>query len=253
VIRQITKNYRIKEYTQITQRVADKSFFFKTDKTVSVTNEGNVRNTAVVSVPTSLLKSLFISSDLPYETATKDGARTVYWNVPLDPYETGSFVYTENYRILVLLFLLAIISAIAYLLLRSPIIAVKEAVGIAHHEGVSDIKVRVFVRNRSAKIVQNIVVTDRVPSLAEVQRIDSPGSIPPSKIGVSDKQGTLLRWDLDVLEPFEERVLTYKVKSKLKIIGRMRLPNARLRFTSAGRERTIYSNNIELVEKFKDK
>jgi hypothetical protein len=47
-------------------------------------------------------------------------------------------------------------------------------------------------------------------------------------------------------------VVTYQLKSKLKIIGRMKLPNARVKFTAKGRERVIYSNNIELIERFRD-
>jgi hypothetical protein len=194
-----------------------------------------------------------VSSSLSYESDVKDGQRVLLWSVPLEPYGAERFTYTENYRVLVLLVLLAIVGAVFYLLLRSPVVAIKEAVAIAHREGVSDIKVRVFVKNRSAKLIQGIQVTDRVPSLAEVLKHESPGSMSPTKLAVSDKQGTLLRWDLEVLEPFEERILTYQVKSKLKIIGRMRLPNAKIRFTAGGKERAVYSNNIELVERFKDR
>jgi hypothetical protein len=252
VIAQVAKNYKVKEYTEVKERVTTNAFFFKTTKDVALYNDGNVQNTAIVRVPTSLIKNLFVNSDIPYEMTTYDGQRVLVWSIPLDPEETTAFTYTENYRILILLVLLAIASGIAYFLLRSPIVGLKEAVAIAHGGGVSDIKVRLFVRNRSAKLIQGIQVTDRVPSLADVIKTESPGSIAPTKIAVSDKQGTLLRWELEVLEPFEERILTYQVKSKLKIIGRMHLPNAKIRYTVGGKERAVYSNTIELVEKFQD-
>jgi hypothetical protein len=253
VVTQITKNYRIMEYSDIEQDVQQESFFFKTTRTVAVRNDGNVQNTAIVSVPTSLIKSLFISSDIPHEFGERDGERIVYWSIPLDPSQSRTVTYAENYRILVLIVILAIAGTILYLILRSPLVGLKEAVAIARKEGVSEIKVRVFVRNRSARMIQQIQVLDRVPSLGDVVRSESPGSISPSKVAVSERGGTLLRWDLDVLEPFEERVLTYRVKSKLKIIGHMKLPTAKLRFTIDGKERTVYSNNIEILEKFKDR
>jgi hypothetical protein len=253
VINSVTKNYQVKEYTQVKQRVTEKPVFFKNERTIEVINEGNVKNTAVVSVPTSFIKSLFISSEEPFESEVRDGQRVISWQIPLDPYQQKSLTYTENYRILVLLFILALIGAASYFVLRSPVIAIKEAVAVKHGDGVSDIKVRVFVRNRSAKSIQGLQVTDKVPSLADVVRSESPGSMSPTKIATHEKQGTLLRWDLQVLEPFEERILTYHVKSKLKIIGRMRLPNARIRFIANGKDRVVYSNNIELVEKFRDK
>ncbi|HIH23991.1 TPA: hypothetical protein HA251_03075 [Candidatus Woesearchaeota archaeon] len=252
VVNQMTKNYRIKEYTQIKQLIGTREFFFKTEKTVTVNNDGNVDNKAVVTVPTSLLKNLFVGSSLPYEIAVIDGQRSIVWEIPLKPSETKAFTYTENYRILVLLALLAIMAGIAYFVLRSPVTTTKEAVAIAHGDGVSDIKVRLFVRNRSAKIIQSIQLTDKVPSLADVHKTDTPGNTAPSKVAQNERHGTLLRWDFDVLEPYEERVVTYQMKSKLKIIGKMKLPNARVKFTSKGRERAIYSNNIELIERFKD-
>lgn len=252
-VTQLVKNYKVKEYTQIKQDVGEEAFFFKNVKSIRITNDGNVKNTAIVTVPTSLLKSLFVSSSLPYESEKRDGERVLVWSIALAPEASEEFTYTENYRILMLLVLLGIVGGIAYLLLRSPVVALKEAVAMAHHDGVSDIKVRVFVKNRSAKVVQGIQVTDRVPSLADVLKTESPGSLSPSKVAVSEKQGTLLRWDLEVLEPFEERILTYQVKSKLKIIGRMKLPNAKIRYVFNAKERVVYSNNIELVEKFKDR
>ena len=253
IVTQVTKNYRIKEYTQIQQRINEEETFFKTTKTITITNDGNIKNNAIVSIPTSFIKNLFISSSLPHETDTVDGMRKVIWTIPLDPNATRTFTYTENYRILVLLALLSIFGGIMYFVLRSQIVVTKEAVALAHDDGVSDIKVRIFIRNRSSKIIQTIQVTDKVPSLADVVKTETPGSTAPSKVAHNEKHGTLLRWDFEVLEPYEERVVTYQMKSKLKIIGKMKLPNARVRFTARGRERTIYSNNIELIERFKDR
>jgi hypothetical protein len=218
-----------------------------------VTNDGNVGNTAVVTIPTSLLKTLFISSDTQYERTIQDGRRVLLWRIPLTADETKTFTFTENYRVLVLLGLIAILCGVGYFALRSPIVVIKEAVGIAKEDGVSQLKVRIFIKNRSSRILQGIVVTDKVPSLADVVRAEAPGSIAPSKVAVSEKGGTLLRWDLEVLEPYEERVVTYIARSKLKIIGRMSLPVAKVRFTAGDKDRVIYSNNIEIVEKFRDR
>ncbi len=253
VINQLEKNYRIEEYTSIRQRVDSQEFLFKTQRDITVTNDGNVANTAIVRVPTSLLTSLFVSSSLQYSRAVEDGQRELMWSVPLGPGESKTFTYTENYRILLLLAVLAVCSAVLYLVLRSPVIVLKEAVGVVKEDGVSRIKVRIFVKNRSARLIRDLEIADRVPSLADVIGEERSGSIAPSKVAVSDKKGTLLRWNLDVLEPYEERVLTYQAKSKLKIIGRMSLPNAKAKFMVRERERVVFSNNIELVEKFRER
>lgn len=253
VIAQLVKNYRIKEYTTVSQELEEEKFFFKTTKTVIVTNNGNVKNVALVSVPTSLVKSLFVSSSLPYERAVQDEQRVLLWSIPLGPDEQKEFVYTENYRILILLALAAALALLGYVLLRSPIVVIKEAVGVAKHDGVSQVKIRIFIKNRSARLIQHIQVTDRLPSLADVLKTEALGSITPAKVAVSEKGGTLLRWELETLEPYEERVLTYQAKSKLKIIGRMSLPKAKVRFSASGKERVVYSDNVEIVERFKDR
>lgn len=252
-VAQLEKNYRISSYSTISEQVQERSFAFKTIRSVRITNDGNVQNTAVVSVPTSLLKSLFVSSATAYERELVDGHRALVWRVPLGAGETREVEFTENYRVLVLLALVLILCAVGYVFLRSPIIVLKEAVGLAKHDGVSQVKVRLFIKNRSSRIIQGISVTDRVPSIADVVRAETPGSISPSKVAMSEKGGTLLRWDLEVLEPYEERVVTYVARSKLKIIGRMTLPVAKTRYTVNGKERVIHSNNIEIVERFKDR
>lgn len=249
----LEKNYRVEEYTTVQRNVQTDNAFFKTAKTVTVRNEGNVENTAVVSVPTSMLKTLFISSSIKHVREVQDGQSALVWRIDLAPNETRTFTYTENYRVLALLLLLIIGGGIAYLLLRSPLVMMKEAVGVAKEDGVSRIKVRIFLRNRSSRIIRDLQVTDRVPSLADVVETESPGTLNPNKMAVSEKKGTLLRWNLDVLEPYEERVLTYQAKSKLKIIGRMSLPKARARFTYKDKERAVHSNNIEVVERFREK
>ncbi len=252
-VAQLEKNYRISSYSAILEQVDERSFAFKTVRTVRVTNDGNVQNTAVVSVPTSLLKSLFINSATAYEREIIDGRRALVWRVPLSAGESREVEFTENYRVLVLLALVLILCAVGYVFLRSPIVVMKEAVGLARQDSVSQVKVRLFIKNRSSRIIQGISVTDRVPSIADVVRADTPGSISPSKIATSEKGGTLLRWDLEVLEPYEERVVTYVARSKLKIIGRMSLPVAKTRYTVNGKERVIHSNNIEIVERFRDR
>ncbi len=253
LINQLTKNYKIIEYSEIVEDVSESSFFFKTEKLVIVKNEGNVENTAVVSVPTSFIKSFFVNSDQPYERTKIGGETVIVWRIPLEPNATEEFKYVENYRIIVLLLLVILAGLIAYFVLRSPVAVMKEAVGIVKKgDGVSTIKVRIFLKNRSSRLIRDLQVTDRLPSLADVVKAEAPGSITPSKIAVSEKSGTLLKWHLDVLEPYEERVLTYKAKSKLKIIGRMSLPNCKVRFSAGGKDKVVYSNNIEIVEKFRN-
>jgi hypothetical protein len=254
LINQLEKNYRVQEYTAVRERIDEQRALFKTVKQITVTNDGNVQNLALVTVPTSLVKSLFVNSDLTYERTTRDGQRALLWSIPLGPGESRTFSYTENYRVLILLVVALLVGLAAYFLLRSPLVVIKEVGGYtAKHDGASGVKVRIFLRNRSSSTLHELQVSDRLPSLADVIKSESPGSIAPARIAVSEKKGTLLQWELESLEPYEERVLTYHARSKLKIIGRMTLPRTRVRFIAKGKERAVFSNNLDFVEKFSDK
>ena len=108
-------------------------------------------------------------------------------------------------------------------------------------------KIIIYIKNRSSEIINNIFVNDKVPSLAELIKESYLGTLEPTKILVHDKKGTIVKWELKSLEPFEERVITYKIKSKLNIIGGISLPPTKIRFdTKSGRERVIFSNRCEL-------
>jgi hypothetical protein len=61
----------------------------------------------------------------------------------------------------------------------------------------------------------------------------------------TEKKGTLVKWELDVLEPYEARNLNYNLASRLRILGSMRLPSAKVSFiTKDGKERVTYTKNL---------
>jgi hypothetical protein len=69
----------------------------------------------------------------------------------------------------------------------------------------------------------------------------------PVSIGKS-RRGTVPRWEMDVLEAYEERIITYRIKSKLTLIGGIRLPSAKATFDAGGgKERITYSNSINMI------
>ena len=57
-------------------------------------------------------------------------------------------------------------------------------------------------------------------------------------------KGTVMKWNIDELVPGEDRLITYKVKSKLSIIGNFRLPRSKVVFKRKGRDVHVYSNNL---------
>ena len=241
--------YSIAAYTNVLERHGSATRFFKTTRTVTLSNDGNVENAATTAFKTSWFAKLFSSPTPEAVWGYSEGERAFVWSVTLEADETKTLTLATNYRPLFFIALLIIFILLLYFVLRSPVVSLKEVVSVKHAEGLSDVKVRIFIKNRSNKIIQAVDVTDKIPSIAEVSQTNVLGTIKPSKIQPTGT-GTILKWNLDVLEPYEERILTYTLKSKLKIIGHLRLPRAQVKFESRpGQERITYTNNVQFVEK----
>jgi len=57
------------------------------------------------------------------------------------------------------------------------------------------------------------------------------------------KKGTIVKWELEALEPFEERIISYVVKTKMTIVGGYNLPIAKIQFMGKNNtERVVKSN-----------
>ena len=104
-----------------------------------------------------------------------------------------------------------------------------------------------FIRNRTSKKLHNVEVKEKVSKLTKfIEEPDSIGSPNPSKI-IHGKSSTLVKWHFEVLEPYEERLITYKIESKFKLVGSIQFPRAIVKFrTHEGKVHTTGSNKATL-------
>lgn len=251
IIAESQKTFTIQGYSTISPKFSSKeSFFFVTD-TITLTNDGNQVRSKEVSIPTNWFTSIFLSTDPVGITTNIDGENHILWDVELKPTETKVITITKNYQPLVILIILIIVCIILYFVLRSPAVILKEASVIKKdYDGVSEIKIRIFIKNRSRGVLRNLTIMDRLPRITEFVDSHTMGSLKPNKVSTSSKRGTLLYWDIDALDALEERILTYKVQSKLKIVGDLSMPKARVRFqTNSGRDRNLLSKTPLFIKK----
>ncbi len=235
----------------ISSREITRRQLFKTTEMLTFNHTGNERKSQVFTYALGNFESWFTSSD-PEGRLQKssDGGKELVWTITLDPEESTRVEITRNYRSVAAIVIIILLSIIAYFIFRKPIVAYKEAhVTAADKEGVSQMKVRLYIRNRSRKSVTNIKIIDRVPSIVEYVSHAHLGSLQPTKVTRTEKKGTILRWEIDSLEPFEERIITYKIRSKLKIVGKMSLPEAKIKFDAFGGKERITTTGIGEITK----
>jgi hypothetical protein len=247
--------YEILGYINMQEKSSRSTGFLglKEDYVFEIYNNGNEKGIAEHKFTITFFKRLFTRFD-PEATKEKGADGSVYYSVKkeIGSKETFTIHTTTDYRLLASIIFLLIISTILYFVFRSPVIIYKNAepIGKMTPEGLSEVKVRLYLKNRSGKQVSNIRVTDVIPTIADIKKSTHVGSMDPVNLS-KGKKGTIARWEFASLEPYEERVIAYKIESKLKLVGGIRLPMAKARFESKkGKERVTYSNHVNLIHNF---
>jgi hypothetical protein len=201
----------------------------------------------VKKVDTNLFRNIFFTEE-PKALHRREGGKSyLVWEFSLDPANETTITTVENYRIPVFALAAIIVIIILYFILRSPIVCAKDVHLIPSKEGVSDIKIKIHVKNRTSLKLINIRVIDRIPAIAELVHSDKVGTLNPTKVIRDSRKGIIVRFDMHQLDPFEERIITYNIKSKLKIVGGLSLGPAKVKFeTGKGIERKTFSNEINI-------
>ncbi len=234
--------YEVLPYGAVIPSSETESSFMKSEQVVTLINQGNKKLVHMYRVPAWFAKQWFISGS-PAPSKEKGG---LVWEVPLEPGASAQLVVTYNYRPLFWLFLLALIMLVVYFVFRSPVVVRKSAKVLRGHEGgITELKVVVELVNRSSKPVKKIRVMDLAPTLADVVKEFKHTILAPSKVSATHR-GTLVSWDIDFMEPKEHRILVYKMKTKLGVVGGLTLPVTAVHFHVDGNIRETVSNKPEI-------
>jgi len=236
--------YTIIDYQEVIEEIIEKKETFKTIRTITLINEGNIPIKEKYTQPTSLLESTF--------TTTTPKSRRIgnqrIWDINIPKAGALKIQMAINYRPLVFLITAVIILIIAYFIFRSPLTMAKKAAVIGSREGgISELKVLITLKNRSKKRIKQVKIMDLVPRLANYKPDQEIGTVEPDKVIQNQTQGSLLKWHIDSIDPGEERLISYKIRSKLSILGGVTLPVAVAKFeTEKGKPRHSNSNKAKI-------
>jgi hypothetical protein len=248
IINQVVKSFEIISYADIIVNEKQNPSFLKTEYAVDIFNDGNIPKETIYKKETSFFGRFITFTDPKYEVVKEGNKRYLEWKFNLQPQEKTSVIIFINYGLYVYSILFIVVVFVLYFVLRSPVVAKKEAsiIGSAE-EGLTELKVILHIKNRGQKVIENVRITEKTPRLVKFEKESYVGTLAPEKIIEHNKLGTTVRWYLKSLEPFEERIITYKIKSKLAIFGGFTLPRVIIRFdTSLRRERVTYSNACKI-------
>jgi hypothetical protein len=229
------------------EREEVKGFLMTTEKR-SYINDGNVPRAEQIKIRTTWFQDIFRSSEPKPELIINDNnVRYRAWNADLAPGEKFDLVLYTSYRILFYIAMLGCVGYYFYLKMRSPILIMKEAKNVEMREGgISEVKVLLNVKNISNLPIEHISVIEKVPNIANLSGDYDVGTIRPSKIMQhANKGSTIVQWDIDELDAHEERLIVYRIRSKLSILGKFGLPLSMVKFsTKNGKTHKVFSNRL---------
>ncbi len=240
--------FEVLDYTGSFKEVAelDKSLF-KKSVSATYTNTGNNVKKQLIQVPTGFFSRFFTKTTPPAKVTKEiDGGRYFEWEIELEPGESVTIETVTSYRWFFYLLLIAGFFLILNYVMQSPVEIKKEAHNLETAEGgISEMKVKLHVFNKSTKHIGKLEIIDKVPNIVEVMDEFDVGTLKPNKI-VKQQGSTMIKWDVEELDPNEERILTYKIKSKLSILGDFTLPVANIKYYRGKKKVLVYSNNVSV-------
>jgi hypothetical protein len=245
IINPITKQIEIIKFSTQDLVKEDKNFLISKQVYRIMSNDPGLYRKLIVE--TTLLDSIFSSTKPEASISSKDGKRVFTWDVTPET-KDNEFTITKNYIPLFAAIILIFIAIISYYTLRSPLNMIKEARNLLKKEGgISEMNIILHVKNRGQKKITDVEVNETIPGLVNIGKDVPIGSLQPSKVLKHEKEGTtIIRWNIDFLDPSEERVLSYKVKSQLSILGDFNMPSAKATFNSEGKFYTSTSNRLNI-------
>jgi hypothetical protein len=152
---------------------------------------------------------------------------------------TQTFSYSISYLPLVLGIILLLLLALLAWQRVKPLSISKEVIKQRIAQNVLEATLTLHVKNNTDKEMRSVTLTDYVPNLAKPVEF---GTAKPKETK-SDKLETALVWPLGDLKGNEERVISYKLRTTVGVLGAIDLPAANLVFEAPGKKRGFVRSN----------
>ncbi len=211
---------------------------------LTLRNEGNTPvNVSNYTLTPGSLNSLLMVSKGASIGSVSSGANGLYYSlVMLSPGQNVTLYYTVSYIIVYIIILIIIIAIILFFYFNRKVEVVKEVVKHTASSGFIDVKISLKVRNVSNKPIEDIDLWDIMPPSALKVSMVGP------REGIVQKtvDGLKLVWKETHLNPNDEFIVMYELRSKIGIVGKMQLNPAVCRFKFNGNIYKRKSNSIIL-------
>ncbi|MEM5772665.1 MAG: hypothetical protein QXL86_00330 [Candidatus Aenigmatarchaeota archaeon] len=202
---------------------------------ITIKNEGNVpvENFYLSEQIPIFMKVFFFPRKEPEFEEIKDNRIVYSWLVPLlvpgSSYTITYEISTWNAVLIAVVLIIIIVYSFANIFNIS---LEKKHKFVGPITKDKEITIMLEVKNRTRNEIRDVVVRDFVPGIATV--VEKFDTLRPTLRKIAN--GTEIVWKIPSLAPGDERVLTYRIKPIVDVIGTLKLPKAYLKFMDKKKE-----------------
>lgn len=238
--------FKVGEVDRASQQESSSVGVLESSTTVTSKNEGNSPSDIVVTATIPSMAKEIFDSDVKPDSMVDDGSSTkVTWTFQkVAPGSTVSVVYKfVLWKVWGSIMIVIFVVYMAFKFVFTVRIIKRSAfVGPLGKE--SEVPVTIEIVNRSIHEVKDVVVKDFVPPIAKVvPRFDTVKPALRETVG-----GTELVWKFDSLRAGEERIMSYRIKPKMDILGSLKLNPANMGYSNRKREKRSAASSIIVVK-----
>lgn len=246
IVTNVTTNLKVASSPDIKETKKEEFSFLVKTLEVSRINNGNTVSKEVYTITITSFKNLFtkVSPD-PSNVERLDGSYRYTWQFNLNPNDSYFISIKTNYgKPILILMILALLIYFIYRRANAGLKITKKVLLLKSKEGhIAELKVLLILKN-SGSTIKNLRLTDNIPGLLELPH--EYGTLKPSstKSGIA---GSIVVWEIPELIKGDERVLSYKMKSKVTGLGKLTIPRAICRYKdNTGKIYIVRSNPFNL-------
>lgn len=240
---EINKDIELEPAENIVETSEKKDLVIYKTLKIKKTNKGSVSTNVSIKVNQSTFSNTFTSSSIdPLDKDRVGKFVELRLEKELIPGESLVFETKTNYIYpVIILFMVAALIWIVSIPIRAKkqISIKKKLVRAKTKTGEFASKILVVVRNKGSDL-QDVKIIDRLPAFTKLY--ERFGALKPDKI-----DGSKLMWNINNLEKNQELILSYIVYSRVKIMGRLNIPAAIVRYKSKTGPKEAVSNQVYLL------
>lgn len=198
-------------------------------------NEGTLPVTKKVEFNLSSLDMLLLSEAAP--GFKKEDNRIVY-EFTLAPGEEKTVYVKISYLPLLLIPIVIIIVGGILIYMRKGIILEKEITEKRHVDDKIEAKVSIRIKNTTSKTLSEVELIDRLPKFVhEIGAFTSRATL--------NKKKRTLRWEFTEISPGEEIIISYKIRTRLHLIGEILMPPVTMKYKIGEKSYSLDSGYVK--------